>query len=82
MPLCRTSLILIEAKVWSVNEKVNLWIQNTNLHKDVIKVLAMLESKSTPIKFEHGLLEGWARTTGIGAQTKLVHTFCRAKFGL
>ena len=56
-----------------MNKKVDLWIQSTNLHKDVIKVLAMLECKSTPTKFGHGLLEGLARTIGIGAHSKLVH---------
>ena len=65
-----------------MNEKLDLWIQSTNLHKDVIKVFAMLEGKSTPIKFEHGLLEGWARTIGVGAHSKLVHTLCRTRFGL
>ena len=82
MPLSRINLILFEAKGWGMNEKIDLWIQNTNLHKDVIKVLAMLEGKSTPTKFGHGLLEDWARTVGIGAYSKLVLTLCRTTFGL
>ena len=63
-------------------EKVNLWIQSTNLYKDIMKVLAMLEGKSTPTKFGHGLLESWARTVGIGAHSKLIHTLYRTRFGL
>ena len=65
-----------------MNEKIDLWIQNTNLHKNGIKVLAILEGKSTPTEFGHGLLEGWARTVEIGAHSKLVHTLCRTRFGL
>ena len=65
-----------------MNEKVNLWIQSTNLHKDVIKVITMLEGKSMPTKFGHGLLEGWARIVGVGTHNKLVYILCRTRFGL
>ena len=81
MPLYRTSLISLKLKA-GVNEKVDLWIQSTNLHKDVIKVLAMLKGKSMPIEFGHGFFEGWARTVGVGTHSKLVHTLCRMRFGL
>ena len=65
-----------------MNEKVDLWMQTTNLHKDVIKVLAMFEGKSMPIKFGYGLLEGWACTIEVGAHNKLVHSLCRTRFEL
>ena len=42
----------------------------------------MLEGKSKSTEFGHGLLEGWARTIGVGAHSKLVHTLCRTRFGL
>ena len=65
-----------------MNNKIDLWIQSTNLHKNVIKALAMIEGKSMPIKFGHRLFEGWARTIGIGTYSKLVHIFCRMRIGL
>ena len=65
-----------------MNEKVNLRIQSTNLHKDVIKVIPMLEGKSTSTEFEYGLFEGRAHTIRVGTHIKLVHTLCRTKFGL
>ena len=49
-----------------MNEKVDLWIQSTNFDKDVIEVFTMLESKSSPIKFGHGLLKGRTYTVGVG----------------
>ena len=48
-----------------MNEKVDLWIQSINLHKDIIKVLAMLEGKSTPTKSGHSLLESWAHIVNV-----------------
>ena len=65
-----------------MNEKGDPWIQSTNLHKDVIKVLTMFEGKSMPTEFGHGLLKGQACTVRVGAQNKLVHTLYRIRFGL
>ena len=65
-----------------MNENVNLWIQSTNLYKDVKKVLAMLEGKSMPTKFGHGLLKGWVRIVGVGAYSKLLYILYRTRFGL
>ena len=54
----KDKLNLIKAKYWGMDEEVKLWIKTTNLDKDVVQVLAILEGASSPPKFRHGLFKG------------------------
>ena len=52
----------IEAEGHVVHQEVKLWIEATNVNKDVAQVLGKLEQTSFPFKFGYGIFHGRAST--------------------
>ena len=65
-----------------MHEEVEHWIETTNLDENAIKVLAMLEQNSSPLKFGHGVLEGLASTLRKQTHSELVNALNGRWLGL